>query len=309
MRNILGRVILSILVTVATGASVATAQVRPVVLTEQCDHDRFETRVIGRAGEANHLRRFRAYVSVFDGADDDDGDGFADALGVPHFVAYELKRFEGTLPPAPERPGEWMTDPDLRDLGLAPTDSSYRYSRAFRSSNPNWFVRGHLCMKQHAWRLGANADWNTHTVLNAVPQRQGFNSGIWLNLENLTASWADSYGAVWIVAGPVFEPQPNSPNQWLGEPEKGEMTVAIPEALFKIVVRDTDDRDRPEVLAFIFPQDTPSWAPYDYRSYLTSVDLIEQKTGLDLLSAVPDDIEEIIEAETANAVWPAQTTE
>jgi len=25
-------------------------------------------------------------------------------------------------------------------------------------------------MKQHAWRLGDAADWNTHAMLNAVPQ-------------------------------------------------------------------------------------------------------------------------------------------
>ena len=308
MPKSLRHITLVFLVGVVSGASALAAELRPIVLHEQYDHDRFQTRVTGWAGEANHERRFRAFVSVFDGADDDDGDGVADALGVPHFVAYELKRYEGTLPLGPQRPGTWITDRGLRQLGLAPRDSSYRYSHAFRRSNPNWYIRGHLCMKQHAWRLGANADWNTHTVLNAVPQRQDFNAGIWLDLEDHTASWADSYGSVWIVAGPVFEPQPNSPNAWLGEPEKGEMPVAIPDALFKIVVRASGDRERPEVLAFIFPQDAPGRSPYEYSNYLTSVDLIEQKTGLDLLSALPDEIEATIESRTADVIWPVPTT-
>lgn len=304
MRGVYRPTLACLFAAVILAGSAYAAEFKPIDLLPDYDHDRFKTVVEGSAGTDNHIRKFRAYISVFDGADDDDGDGKPDALGIPHYVAYEIKRFDGTLPPSPERPNTWIRDKKLRKLRLGPTDSTYKYSKAFRSNHPNWYVRGHLCMKQHAWRLGANADWNTHTVLNAVPQRQNFNAGIWLDLEDLTAKWADKFGAVWIVDGPVFEPQKNKPNAWLGEPEKGEMAIAIPTSLFKIVIHDTDDPNRPAVLAFIYPQDVEGSAPFDHKPFMTSVDKIEEKTGLDFLTSLPDDIEKEIERKETTALWP-----
>jgi len=284
-------------------SSVLAAKYKPIILDDSYNHDRFGTVIVGEAGSNNHKREFRAYVTVFDGADDDNGDGKVDLLGVPHFVAYQMKRYEGKLPKGPKRPSPWMTDKALYKSGVAPKDASYKHSRAFLSTRPNWFVRGHLCMKQHAWRLGENADWNTHTTLNAVPQRQDFNAGIWLDLEVKTAEWADKYGSVWIVDGPIFEPQPNSPREWLGEAEKGEKMVAIPDALFKVIIRETANPDKPEVLAFIYPQTVKRGGGYDHAQYLTSVDIIEQKTGLDLFTTLSDDSEKEIEKKIYSSVW------
>ena len=279
------------------------ADYKPIVLDPGYLHDRFETQIADAAGKTNYKREFRAYTTVFDGEDDDNGDGVIDALGVPHYVAYQIRRYEGTLPKGPKRPSSWITDKELWKKKIAPRDASYRYSRSFRKNNPNWYVRGHLAMKHHAWRLGANADWNTHTMLNAVPQRQDFNAGIWLDLENLTADWADAYGAVWIIAGPVFEPQPNSPRAWLGETEKGEIPVAIPDALFKIVIRETEIPGRPAVLAFVYPQDVASGSPYDHLPFMTTVDAIEEKTGINFLTALPDEIEDEIESLKPENLW------
>ena len=118
-------------------------------------------------------RKFRAYTVSFDSADD--GDGQADRWAIPHWVAYEIKEFLGTLPGGPNRPSPWLSEQGLVNQQIQAEDASYHFSQVFRNANPNHpqlgYDRGHLCMKQHAWRLGANADWNTHTTLNAVPQR------------------------------------------------------------------------------------------------------------------------------------------
>ena len=158
-------------------------------------------------------------------------------------------------------------------------------------------------MKEHAWRLGANADWNTHTVLNAVPQRGSFNSGIWLALEDRTADWANDHGAVWIVTGPIIAGK--KPGSFLGESKKREMLIAIPDALFKIVIRETRDPKRPDVLAFRFPQQHVKYSqrPFDLSFFLVSVDEVEKATGLDFLTAVPDDIEEEIESSQSTKLW------
>ena len=261
------------------------------------EHDRFSTQPV------DHLRQFQAFVSSFDGADDDTGDGIPDTLGIPQWVAYEMRRHEGEIESG-KRPSTWSTDKELAAAGLAPTDDTYRYSREFRSAHPNWYVRGHLAMKYHAERISPDAARNTHTVLNAVPQRGEFNSGIWQDLECRTGAWANQYGAVWIVTGPVF--YEGKPKEWIGEPEKGERGVAVPDALFKVVVKESEGLEGVDVLGFVYPQEDAAYerGPYAHERYLASVDSIEGLTGLDLLAGVSERGQREVESVRPERVWP-----
>lgn len=278
----------------------SAAEYKPIELDPTYDHDKWGTE------PKDIVKKFRAYTVSFDGPDDDDGDGQDDKWAIPEWVAYEIKAYPGVLPPGPERPNPWLTDKELYAQRIAAADESYQFSKAFRKAHPDspqlGYDRGHMCMKLHAWRLGANADWNTHTTLNACPQKSDLNQGIWLDLEKKTAEWADRYGAVWIVTGPIIYGK--RPRHWLGE--EGEVPVAIPDAFFKIVVRETGGSDGPEVLAFVYPQEGHGYKQgggYDHTPYLASVDMIEALTGLDFLTVLPDDVEERIEAPTAVAIW------
>jgi DNA/RNA endonuclease G (NUC1) len=157
-----------------------------------------------------------------------------------------------------------------------------------------------MCRKLTAYRLGANADWNTHTVLNACPQEPDLNQGIWLDLEEKVDHWADEYGTVWVVCGPVFFGR--KPRLWIGD--EGEVPVAVPDAFFKVVVKESGDPERPDVLAFLYPHHRyPKKGPYDQTPFLVSVDYIEELTGLDLLSALDDNAEEELERTPATALW------
>lgn len=275
--------------------SLAATEFKPITLRPDYRHDRYITK------PTDIVRQFEAFTTSFDSMADD-----GEAWGIPDFVAYEIKK-SPKLAKGPKRPSPWITDNGLASQKLAPTDATYHHSALFLLAHPDWYVRGHLCMKEHAWRLGANADWNTHTVLNAVPQRGSFNSGIWLALENLTADWADKYNAVWIVTGPILEK--GKPKSYLGEKAKKEMLIVIPDALFKIVVRESSDPNRPNVLAFRFPQQHPKYKKkpgeddYDLAYFLVSVDQIESETGLDLLTLLPDQLEAQIEAVKATKLW------
>lgn len=208
---------------------------KPIILDPSYNHDRYETK------PSDILKHFRAYTASFDGADDNDGNGTPDNWGVPEWVAYEMRKKPVGLGKAPKRPSPWITDGELHEAEIAPDDDSYKNSG---------YSRGHLCMKSHAWRLGKNADWNTHTVINACPQLQCMNAGVWLGLEYKTGDWADKYGAVWIVAGPIFYNK--TPSKWTGDP--GEVKVAVPDAFFKIVVKEGSG-GKPDVLAFLIPME------------------------------------------------------
>lgn len=254
------RTIILILGLVAS-LSAYSADYKEINLDPDYDHTKFSPACVG------YEKQFRAYTTCFDTRDDD-----GEAWRIPDFVSYHMKKYDGELPAGPPRPSPWITEDSLRASDEVSRDDAYRYSQQFRSDNPNWYVRGHLAMKQHAWRLGEEADWNTHTMLNAVPQRQNFNAGIWLDLEYKSADLADALGEVWVIAGPVF--LSGEPKAFIGEEGKGESLVAIPDALFKIIVTPIG------VLAYLYPQDHIDYPDKDHSQFQTTVSHIEHITGL-----------------------------
>ncbi len=263
-----------------TGAS----EYKPIVFDPNYSHDKWGTQ------PKDIIREFRAYTTSFDSKDG------GVTLGVPEWVAYEIKPHpdRNSLGKGPDRPKPWMTD---SKEGLAPTDDSYKDSK---------YDRGHMCQKYIAWRLGANADWNTHTTLNACPQASAFNKGIWNDLEEKTAAWADSSGkSVWVICGPVFVDK--APIHWIGD--AGEIPVAVPHGFYKIVVRESQDPNKPDVLAFLYPHHHlyVQEGPHNHLLYLVSVDRIEELTGLDFLTVLPDNSEETVEKAVATSVWDCCT--
>ena len=266
------------------------------------------------APEADILKVFRGFAVSFDSKDDDGGEPGPDLLRVPHWIAQELRRWE---PPADDREDDeawcldtlkkrpkWFTDPDLFTSGVAANDNSYRNSG---------FDRGHMAMKLLVERLGQDAAYNTHTVLNAIPQRPKFNQGIWQNLEFLTGAWAQAYGQIWVIQGPIFYDLKTL--SWIGD--EGEREIAVPDAAFKVVIRfkteeqkdkaPPRDKEAPEVLAFLYPQVGPGYfgRPEDYRHarFLTTVDEIERLTGLDFKPSGDPGIEKRLERQRASGLW------
>ena len=287
---VLWRSVAAVWLTLYFACSILAADYKPEELDPSYRHERFAPSVDPQSSDI--LKKFRAYTSYFDGPDDDDGDGQPDMLGVPHWVAYELRAEPAGLGPAPGRPSKWITDPSLHEARIAPDDDTYRGSG---------FSRGHMCMKDHAWRLGEAADWNKHTVLNACPQDQRMNGGAWLGLEILTGHWADTYGSVWIICGPVFLQA--SPRQWIGDED--EVPAAVPDAFFKIVVRESQTGTI-DARAFLFPMygdENYGRTSADLRPFLTSVDTIEALTGQDFLTELDDAAEDALERVVWTQLW------
>lgn len=221
-------------------------------------------------------------------------------LGVPHWVSHHVKRTPDA-PESGERPSNWFTVPELAAQGMAPSDASYQFSSAFKKKHANWYDRGHLAQKYLAERLGHNAAWFTHNVVNAVPQLHRFNAGPWLTLECYTGAWANKYGEVWVVAGPIFKS--GRPVVWLrSDANKKALPVAIPVAEFKIVARKQGDTW--DVLSFVYPQNHKSYAkgPFDPGKWFKSVGDIEQLTGEHFLSGLPNATQ--VKSIEPSKLWP-----
>jgi DNA/RNA endonuclease G (NUC1) len=257
------------------------------------------------AGRADTVVCFLAYVSNFNTKPRQIG-GKPRFLGVPHWVVHHIAK----APNAPEtkdRPNSWFTVPDLAKQGIAPTDDSYAFSKAFREKNKNWYERGHLAQKYLAERLGGKSGWFTHNVVNAVPQRSQFNKGPWLTLECYTGAWANKFGEVWVVAGPVY--RKNKPVVWLkSDANKKALPVAIPVAMYKIVARKQQDGQW-AVLGFIYPQTHPSYSkrPYDPGKFMHTIAEIERLSGEEFLSGLPDAA--ALKKQTGVKLWPVAASD
>jgi endonuclease G, mitochondrial len=204
--------------------------------------------------------------------------GYAEAVGGPVWAAYRVADLDSWREPAP-RPDAFVMDARtvMRVEPSVYTNSGYD--------------RGHLAPNYAiATRYGEAAQRETFLMSNITPQRHALNAGLWKQLElKIATSYPARFGEVWVLAGPIFAKKPT----------RLRGGVEVPEAFFMIVVDESDGRVRAQ--AFVLPQDAPVGG--ELGRYLTSIDEIERRTGLDVLEGLEDGAEAILEAKTAERVW------
>jgi DNA/RNA endonuclease G (NUC1) len=277
----------------------------PAVGQIECTSAHLEDHNPGLADAGPDSYCFAGFISKFGPWRDRHAPGGKGAWGIPQWTIHKVK----AVPPGSKvaegraRPRSWFTIPSLHEAGAAPADTNYRFSANFRKVNRNWYERGHLTQKYLAERLPDKAGWFTHNVVNAVPQRARFNKGPWLTLECFTGAWANELGEVWIISGPVFRNQ--RPVDWLDSGSaRRRFAIAIPDFIFKIVVRRSGSGDGWDALAFVYPQDHPSYkkGPWSPAKFLTSIEWIERLTGETFVQGFGD-----AEARTQpRRLWPVQ---
>ena len=148
------------------------------------------------------------------------------------------------------------------------------------------YNRGHLGAPNFAIGVcyGSEAQQETFLMSNITPQKPRMNQDIFENMERYEIrDLAQRYDEIWIIAGNIFD----------DNIERLKSGVEIPDACFHVVVDEYDGEVR--ALAFIIPQSVTG--KEQLGQFRASVDEIEARTGLDLLSELPDDVEDRVERE------------
>lgn len=271
----------------------------PYILStpEDYDHGRYAPAEIDRFYDGG------SFIASVDGEDDDNHDGHADWLAQPAWVAYHLKAYESPrgskYAPSFKRPSRWYRTATFDDERLE-FGTNKRMDDSYRGDGKVW-NRGHLAQRADANRLGPEYGCNTHVFENAIPQAATLNQGIWLGLENYISSLANEKGEVWVVTGPVHL---GAPFDTIGDVD--EIPVPIPDAVFKVVFMETEQGV--QALSFMYPnkyEELPTGyltgscqrdKEYDHTPYITSLDTIEQLTGLTFFADVEMDLSEVKQA-------------
>lgn len=118
---------------------------------------------------------------------------------------------------------------------------------------------------------------------NMSPQLPGFNRGIWKKLETQVRCWASEKDSLCIVTGPVFTEN---------MARIGKNNVAVPEAYYKVVLDCHKGKEC--AIAFILPNQSSS---NPLKSFVVTVDYVEEQTGLDFFPLLEDDVETKVEAQ------------
>lgn len=204
--------------------------------------------------------------------------GYSDARKNPLWVAYRMRDLPKLPAPAP-RPEKFEVD-RRTSARVAPSDyTGSGYDRGHLA--PNFAIATHY---------GDEAQRETFLMSNITPQKHALNAGLWKELElKIATSYPARYQEVWVLTGPVFGANPARLNRG----------VLVPEAFFLIVIDENEGKLR--TLAFLVPQEAPANA--DPERYLTSIDEIQRRTGLDFLSELEDAAERQVEQARAKKVW------
>ena len=148
--------------------------------------------------------------------------------------------------------------------------------------------RGHMCPAgDNKW--SRQAMYDSFSLVNVCPQHSKLNSGLWNSIAMDCRKWARKYNEVYIVCGPVLM---KGKHETIGTNE-----VVVPEAFFKVVLCLTD---KPKALAYIV-KNTEGNKKKDL--YYNSIDQVERITGIDFFPALPDDIENKVEAKADINDW------
>lgn len=165
------------------------------------------------------------------------------------------------------------------------------------------YDRGHLSPAAD-FSFDKNAMSETFYMSNMSPQAGSFNRGIWKDLESTVREWAEEFGRVYVVSGPVLD-KPASEYESIGKDK-----VSVPQYYYKVLLaplyENEDDAKTPDdaknviALGFIFPNEKCAGTIFDYAA---SIDEVEKRTGLDFFYELEDSVENKVEAETETAEW------
>ncbi|MBR3079034.1 MAG: DNA/RNA non-specific endonuclease [Prevotella sp.] len=140
---------------------------------------------------------------------------------------------------------------------------------------------GHMCpAADNKWDERAMMESNLLT--NICPQDRSLNSGLWNAIERNCRKWAIEYGDLYIVCGPVLL---NRVHETIGENK-----IVVPETFFKVILCLNP---KPKAIGFIIRNNE---GKKKRDQYINTVDEVERITGIDFFPALPDEIENEVEA-------------
>lgn len=150
------------------------------------------------------------------------------------------------------------------------------------------YSRGHMCPAgDNKW--DRDAMYETFLLSNVCPQNANLNSGLWNQIEISCRRWADKYGDLYIICGPMYFQ--SQERRYIGMND-----VAVPDAFFKVVLC----LNQPKAIGFIC-RNTDGNKQKDM--YVNSLEQVERLTGLRFFPLLDPNIRKLVESQADINEW------
>ncbi len=277
---------------VAGGVSLNTnrnnASAEPVLAGLEFPHKTNERIVVKRITDATDVSHYKDGVNYCIGYDDQ--------YKLPRYVCYKMYKSNNLANVA-----RWYNDPSIGEYYQYPEDtdipSSYRLTN---EDDPFWnsgYDHGHMIPS--ADRLSSKqANVQTFSLSNMLPQVNGFNAKVWANMEAAVRKWnVDRFrDTLYVVTGGSYQ-KDEYVLGYLGSTSKNNR-IPIPKYFWKAVLCKNSSGYK--ALGFWIEHKSSDDAAL--KKYVVNIDQLEKLTGLDFFCNLPDEIENAIESVSAENV-------
>lgn len=152
------------------------------------------------------------------------------------------------------------------------------------------YDRGHMCP-------AGDCNWDdegrdeTFLLSNICPQNPNLNRGDWKEIEMACRKWAQKYGSIYIVCGPIFFKSQD-------HERIGPNRIPVPEAFFKVVL--CTESSNPKGIGFVC-RNTDGNRKKDF--YVNSIRQVERVTGYKFFPNIDDSIKSVVSDMDDINVW------
>jgi endonuclease G, mitochondrial len=150
------------------------------------------------------------------------------------------------------------------------------------------YDRGHLAPAADM-KYNTNSMSESFFMSNMSPQSASFNREIWRKIEKQFRDWSYKYGELVIITGPVLKGENYG--------SIGYNKVTIPKWYYKVAI-DPSNYDRNVAILI---ENIGSSATI--KSFVVTIDYLEEFSGLDFFHSLPDEVEESFESSTHTDLW------
>lgn len=172
-----------------------------------------------------------------------------------------------------------------------------QYQRERADFGAKGYDRGHLCAS--ADRLySEEANVQTFYYTNMSPQKNYFNTGIWLDLEGVVRTWGRSNtfrDTLYVVKGGTID----KGNQ-IWTYISGDKTKPVPKYYYMALLCKRGETYK----AIGFWADQSTTARPKMTECAKTIDELEELTGLDFFHNLPDNLENAVESKYSVSSWP-----
>ena len=202
--------------------------------------------------------------------------GYIEKHEQPAWVQY-IMTAEEVSRRAAKRGDDFRPDPDVPTGSATPQD----YTRS-------GYDRGHLASAADM-SFSAKTMSESFYMSNMSPQAPQFNRGIWSKLEKQVRHFATKEKRIVVVTGPILPAEKTI--------TIGANKVTVPQYYYKVIYDTTPPE---KMIGFVLPN---KGSNADLRTFVVTVDRVEEMTGLDFFSTVPKEKQEQLERTITVENW------